>query len=114
MGVATGLRSTLVSDEHHAVVLVDCVGYSNGFEFTLSHRSRDPIPRGLLGIEADRQISVRIEYPNGRNNTSHDTSYANNDPSVDATNLHPTGGSPVSIVPERAIEAANGGRVMGW
>jgi hypothetical protein len=72
MGVATGLRSTLVSDEHHAVVLVDCVGYSNGFEFTISYRSRDPIPRGLLGIEADREISVRIEYPNGRNSTSHD------------------------------------------
>lgn len=72
MGVAAGLRSTIVSDENRAVVLVDCVGYSNGFEFTISYRSRDPIPRGLLGIEADREISVRIEYSNGRSSTSRD------------------------------------------
>ncbi|HKW71272.1 MAG TPA: hypothetical protein VJQ08_00430 [Candidatus Dormibacteraeota bacterium] len=76
IGVATGLRAVLVSDERHVLALIDCVAYSNGFEFTMSYRSRDKIPHELLRIgvapSPDRELLVRIEYPNGERGTSGD------------------------------------------
>ena len=74
IGVAADLRATLASDEHHALILIGCVGYSNGFDFTISYRSRDPISRELLGPGVAQSpgqgLSIRIEYPDGRFSTS--------------------------------------------
>lgn len=76
IGVATGLRAALVSDEQQVLALIDCIGYSNGFEFTISYRTRSEIPRQLLGIgappTADRELIVRIEYPGGERGSSGD------------------------------------------
>lgn len=76
IGVATGTRAALVSNERQALALVDCIGYSNGFEFTIAYRSRDEIPHQLLGLGAgpssDRELIVRIDYPDGGRGTSGD------------------------------------------
>ena len=76
IGVATGMRAALVSNERQALALVDCIGYSNGFEFTIAYRSRDEIPHQLLGMgpapAPDRELIVRIDYPDGGRGTSGD------------------------------------------
>ena len=63
LGVAAGTRAVLVSTERLAVALVDCVGYSNGFEFTIAYRTRDKLPLRRPGPM--EEMSVRIVYPDG-------------------------------------------------
>ncbi len=73
LGVATGIRTSLAANEAAALGLLDCVAYSTGFEFTIAYRSRDEIPRELLGAgpppSPERELSVRISYP-GRTGAS--------------------------------------------
>lgn len=74
IGMAAGVRSALLSDERQALILIECIGYSNGFEFTISYRSRGPIPRQLFDIGVAPsplgELAIRIEYPDGRFGTS--------------------------------------------
>ncbi len=74
IGVAAGTRAILATGERFAIALVDCVGYSTGFEFTISYRSRDEMSHKLLGIGmapgSNRQLEVRVTYPGGERGSS--------------------------------------------
>jgi len=63
IGVAAGTRAMLTVDERRAVALIDCVGYSNGFEFTISYRTRDKLPLHRPGPFVE--MEVHIVYPDG-------------------------------------------------
>jgi hypothetical protein len=61
--VAAGTRAVLLVVERRAVSLVDCVAYSNGFEFTIARRPRHKLPMNMPGpLEL---MTIKVAYPNG-------------------------------------------------
>lgn len=75
LGVAVPLRKILVSDPGVVIALIDCVAFSNGFEFALAVRAREDISgeemgfgpfraRGMKGPE--RQLQIGVQFGDGR------------------------------------------------
>lgn len=74
LGVAVPLREILVSDPRVVIALVDCVAFSNGFEFWIAVRSREDIDSRQMGFgpphpggsEPEKGLQLGVQFADGR------------------------------------------------
>ena len=74
-GVAVPLREVLASDADVAIGLIDCVAYSNGFEFSLGLRAKHELDSIDMGFgppppygpdRSDKGLTFGIQFADGR------------------------------------------------
>jgi hypothetical protein len=75
LGVAVPLREILVSEPGIVIALIDCVAFSNGFEFAAAVRAREDIsaeemgfgpPHEGAGNGPEHQLQIGVQFADGR------------------------------------------------
>lgn len=74
IGVAVPMREVLASDPGVVIALIDCVAFSNGFEFGIAVRTKEEIDSRAMGFgpppfgteRPEQQLQIGVQFADGR------------------------------------------------